>query len=106
NKEVIEKYPDILDKTKVINKTELIPCDPQVVRKDLDESLVARIQTALLKLSDDPEGKVWLKDLFTIDSLSKATDKDYDPLRQIVRQIQPDLLKGYPSPSPSPTPSP
>lgn len=100
NKEVKDKYPDILEKTKVIHKTELIPCDPQIVRKDLDEALVAKIQTALLKLSEDTEGKTWLKDLFTIDALSKATDKDYDPLRQIVKQVQPDLLKGYPSPSP------
>ncbi len=106
NKEVKDKYPDILDKTKVIFTSELIPCDPQIVRKGLDEGLVTRIQNSLLKLSDDPEGKVWLKDLFSIDSLSKATDADYDGLRRIVQLVQPDLLKGYPSPTPTPTPTP
>jgi phosphonate transport system substrate-binding protein len=104
NKEVKDKYPDILEKTKVIFTSELIPCDPQIVRKGLDETLVSRIQASLLKLSEDTEGKVWLKDLFTIDSLSKASDTDYDGLRNIVKLVQPDLLKGYPTPTPTATP--
>lgn len=106
NKEVKDKYPDILEKTKVVFTSEQIPCDPQIVRKGLDEGLVTRIQNSLLKLSEDAEGKVWLKDLFTIDALSKATDGDYDGLRRIVQLVQPDLLKGYPSPTPTATPTP
>lgn len=106
NKEVKDKYPDILEKTKVIFTSDLIPCDPQIVRKDLDQGLVTRIQDSLLKLSNDAEGKVWLKDLFTIDALSKATDTDYDGLRNVVKNVQPDLLKGYPSPTATPAPTP
>ena len=101
---VRNQYPDIMDKTKIIYTSELIPCDPQVVRKGLDDALVAKIQATMLKMSADPEAKVWLKDLFTIDELSKATDADYDGLRRTVQSIQPDLLKGYPSPTPSATP--
>ena len=52
----------------------------------------------MLKLSDDAQGKVWLKDLFTIDALVEATDADYDGLRDVVKSVNPALLA-----SPSPT---
>ena len=48
-------------------------------------------------MANDPDGKTWIKDLFSIDSLSPASDADYDGLRQIVKTVQPDLLKGYPA---------
>jgi phosphonate transport system substrate-binding protein len=108
NQEVISKYPDILTKTKIIYTSELIPCDPQIVRKDLKQDLVAQIRQALLTYAKDTEGKAVLKDLFTIDDLSPATDADYDGLRNLVKQVQPSLLKGYPSPTvvpASPTPA-
>lgn len=105
NKEVTDKYPDILQKTKIIYTSDLIPCDPQLVRKDLAKPLVDQIQASLIKLSNDPEGKTWLKDLFTIDALSPATDADYDGLRNLVKSVQPDLLKGYPSPTPTLVPA-
>lgn len=108
NQEVISKYADILTKTKIIYTSDLIPCDPQIVRKDLSQSLVTQIRTALLTYAKDTEGKAVLKDLFTIDDLSPATDGDYDGLRNLVKQVQPSLLKGYPSPTvvpASPTPA-
>jgi len=103
---VKDKYPDILDKTKIIYTSDLIPCDPQIVRKDLTKSLVDQMQASLLKLSNDAEGKTWLKSLFTIDALSPATDADYDGLRQTVKTVAPDLLKGYPSPTATPAGTP
>lgn len=101
NKEVTDKYPDILTKTKIVYTSDLIPCDPQIVRKDLTPELVTNIQNALLAMAADADGKTWIKDLFSIDSLAAATDANYDPLRQIVKSVQPDLLKGYPSPVPT-----
>ena len=97
NKEVTDKYPDILDKTKIIYTSDLIPCDPQIVRKDLNSDLVKKMQTSLLALSNDPDGKTWINDLFSINSLAPASDSLYDGLRQIVKTVQPDLLKGYPA---------
>lgn len=100
NKEVIDKFPDILDKTRIIWTSELIPADPQVVRADLNKGQVAKLKAALLKLSSDPEGKQFIKDLFTIDSLQEAVDGDYDVLRDVVKAVDPSLLK-LPTPAPS-----
>ncbi|MFN8537606.1 MAG: PhnD/SsuA/transferrin family substrate-binding protein [Thermomicrobiales bacterium] len=100
NKEVIDKFPDILDKTRIIWTSELIPADPQVVRADLNKGQVAKLKAALLKLSSDPEGKQFIKDLFTIDSLQEAVDGDYDVLRDVVKAVDPSLLK-LPTATPS-----
>lgn len=97
NKEVTQKFPDIMDKTKVIYTSELIPADPQIVRKDLNKKQVEKLKAALLKLSNDPEGKQWLKDLFSIDSLADANDADYNVLRDVVKTVNPGLLKATPA---------
>ncbi len=102
NKEVVTQYPDILQKTKVIYTSDLIPCDPQIVRKDLTTDLAAKIRAALLKYSGDPEGKTVLQDLFSIEALGAISDADYDGLRQTVKSVAPDLLKNVPAPSPTP----
>lgn len=96
NKEVIQKFPDIMEKTKVIYTSDLIPADPQIVRKDLNKTQVEKLKAALLKLSNDPEGKQWLKDLFSIDSLAEANDADYNVLRDVVKTVNPGLLKATP----------
>lgn len=98
NKEVIDKFPDILDKTRIIWTSDLIPADPQVVRKDLNKNQVAKLKAALLKLSSDPNGKQFIKDLFTIDALEAADDADYNVLRDVVKAVDPSLLKA-PEPS-------
>src|SRR4051794_8342548 len=98
NTEVIGKFTDIMDKTRIIWTSELIPADPQVVRKDLNKAQVAKLKAALLKLNDDPNGKQFIKDLFTIDALADATDADYNVLRDVVKTVDPTLLK-----APTPT---
>ena len=92
NKEVLDKFPDIMTKTKVIWTSPLIPADPQFVRKDLNKTNVDKLQAAMIKLSSDPQGKVWLKDLFSIDSLVKADDSEYNELREIIKTVNPALL--------------
>lgn len=85
NPEVLKRFPDAIKNTRVIHTTEIIPADPQIVRKDLDPALVQKLKDGLLALSDDAEGKVWLKELFGIDALEPATDADYDGLRQVLK---------------------
>lgn len=101
NKEVAEKFPDILTKTKIVWTSPLIPADPQFVRKDLNKSNVQKLQAAMLKLGRDPEGQQWLKDLFTIDSLAEANDSDYNELREVIRTVNPAF---YATPTPSASP--
>jgi phosphonate transport system substrate-binding protein len=105
NKEVADKYADILTKTKIVYTSDLIPCDPQIVRKDLTTALAGQIRAALLKYSADPEGKQVLNDLFTISALGAIADANYDNFRSTVKTVAPDLLKGTP-PTPTATATP
>ena len=98
NKEVVGVFPDVLTATRIIWTSPLIPADPQFVRKDLNKTTVDKLRAAMLKLSGDSQGKVWLKDLFTIDALVEASDADYDGLRDVIKSVNPGLLA-----SPSPT---
>jgi len=92
NKEVTDKYPNVLKDTKIIYTTPLIPADPQIVRKDLNANEVKKLQAAMLKLSADTQGKQYLKDLFTIDGLAAVKDSDYDGLRDVIKAVKPELL--------------
>ena len=98
NKEVVGVFPDVLTATRIIWTSPLIPADPQFVRKDLNKTTVDKLKAAMLKLSTDAQGKVWLKDLFTIDALVEASDADYDGLRDVIKSVNPAFFA-----SPSPT---
>ncbi len=109
NKGANDSCAGIMDKTQVIFTTpQLIPGDPQIVRKGLNSAQKKKLVAAMLKLGTDPSMQKNLMDLFTIEKLVPAVDSDYQQIRDVVRQVKPDLLKGYPSPSPTaaPTPSP
>lgn len=92
NPEVAARFPKIMDDTRVIHSTETIPADPQIVRKDLNPEQVQALKRALLVLSSNGEGQKWLKELFGIDQLVAADDRDYDGLRRVIREVNPMLL--------------
>lgn len=98
NKEVMDKFPDILTKTRILWTSPLVPADPQFVRKDLNKTTVQKLQAAMIKMGKDTAGQGWLKDLFTIDSLEATTDSEYDGLRDVIKTVTPDFFA-----SPSPT---
>lgn len=97
NPRIQETFPDIMDITDVIYTSELIPADPQIVRKDLDLKVVDGLRVALLSLSESNEGKKWLADLFAIDRLEPALDEDYDILRDVIHTVKPDLISDHKS---------
>ena len=84
---VVSTLPDVMDKTRVLAVTEPIPNDTVSVRKGLAPDQVARIRSALLKIADTPDGKKVLNDLYRIDGLGEASDKDYDGLRRIAQLV-------------------
>jgi len=99
--------PGILDKTQVIFTTpQLIPGDPQIVRHQMNAAQKKKLTDAMVKLGSDPSMSQYLKSLFTIEKLVPAQDSDYQQIRDVVKGVAPDLLKGYPAASPSPSPSP
>lgn len=93
NPEVLKRFSQAVSGTRILAETQLIPADPQIVRVDLNRRQVEKLRHALLDISTDPEGQKWLKSLFNIDSLSHASDADYDSLRAVLRASGSDLLK-------------
>jgi phosphonate transport system substrate-binding protein len=111
NKGADQACPGIMEKTDVIFTTpQLIPGDPQIVRKSLNPAQKKKLTQAMIKLGTDPTMQKNLMDLFTIEKLVPAQDSDYQQIRDVVKGVAPDLLKGYPAASPAapavPSPSP
>ena len=95
NKGADTSCPGIMTKTKIIYTTDPpVPGDPQMIRSNLNPVQKQKLKDAMLALGTDPEMKASLKALYTIDALAPASDKDYDPLRAVVRAVKPELLNG------------
>ena len=81
---LIEKYSDIEKKVIVIAKTEPIPNDPIVFSKNFNPEHARKLSLALMKLAKDEKGKTALIELYGSEGFVKASDADYNSLRQIM----------------------
>ena len=95
---VQKTLPDVMQKLKVVWKSDPIPNDTVSFRKDLPADVKDRVSTALLRFSQDPVGLEALKSLYEIEALAdyqllvskykvKASSLDafYDPVRDVAR---------------------
>jgi phosphonate transport system substrate-binding protein len=100
---VARTAPDIFTKTKVVFiAPEEIPGDPQMVRKNLNPGQKDKVKAALRKLGKDPAMKKQIDALYQIASMEPATDADYNPVRKVVRDVNPNVLgEAIAPPSPS-----
>jgi phosphonate transport system substrate-binding protein len=102
--------PDLFQKTKVVFKAPLpVPGDPQMVRKGLNPQQKEKVKAALRKLGTDPTMKQAIDKLYGIASMEPATDKDYDTVRTVANNVNPNVIGEViapPSPTASPTKSP
>jgi phosphonate transport system substrate-binding protein len=90
------QFPDVEDQVKIIGLTDSIPNDPIVFRKDLPEEMKAKIEDAFLKFIASPEGKEAFKKIYGVDGIKKSSDKDYDGVRSMLKELgqdAADLLK-------------
>jgi phosphonate transport system substrate-binding protein len=76
------KNPEDIKKIRAIAFSEPIPADNLVFNGSLDDRLARQIEEIFIELSRDPKGKKMLRDLYQIDGFVRATDKDYDSVRQ------------------------
>lgn len=81
------QYPDVEKKIKIVDLSDPIPNDPIVFRKEMPEEMKAKIVDAFLKFVATPEGKQAFKDIYSVDELKKATDKDYDAVRTMLTAL-------------------
>lgn len=83
---VIQQYPDVTDKIKIIGLTPEIPNDPIVFRKDMPENMKLEITNALLDFIKTPDGRDAFNAMYSVTDLKLATDDDYKIVRSLLTQ--------------------
>lgn len=86
--ELLETYPDVMEKTRIIGFTDWITNDTVTFRKNLPPEVEERLVRAFEKLTLEPGGLAMLKDLYSIDGLKPAQDSDYDRVRDKVESYR------------------
>lgn len=85
---VMSQYPDVEKKVIVLAKTDPIPNDPVVFSKNFDAVQANKICMALMKLSKEEKGKQVLMDLYGTEGFVRASDADYNSLRQVMGSVK------------------
>ncbi len=88
---VLTQFPDVEKKVKILKITDKIPNDPFVFRKDLDPAVVTKFIAGLNKYLATPEGKIAFKNIYAIDGVIPATNKDYDSIRKVLADAKVDI---------------
>jgi phosphonate transport system substrate-binding protein len=91
-----DKFPDIMSKTKVIAVVGPIPNDMFCVSSDLDHEFKLKLINALKEISQGVEidGEI-VKPFYGMDKIEElvdASDSDYDPVRNVIRNLDMGLL--------------
>lgn len=81
------QYPDVFKKIRILQLTDPIPNDPLVFRKEMPEELKVKIINSLKKYIKTEEGAKVLKDLYHITDFKEASDKDYDKIREYLKDV-------------------
>jgi phosphonate transport system substrate-binding protein len=93
---VITQYPDVEKKIIIVELSDPIPNDPIIFRKEMKEEMKTKLTDAFLSFIETPEGKLSFKEIYAVDALKKATDKDYDAVRAMLTSLgtsADDLMK-------------
>lgn len=86
-----QDFPTAAEEVAVIGYTQDIPSVTVTVRGDMQAEMSERIASALLAIAKDPEGLKMLKELFNMHGFARATDADYDVVRQTAEILDVDL---------------
>jgi phosphonate transport system substrate-binding protein len=97
---VASTLPDVMSVVKPIAQTDPIPNDTVSVRKGLDDNVVKLLRDGLQYVQGTPDGQKALKDLYGIDGLGPADDKDYDSIRTAAKALNLDLEQQIAPPKP------
>ena len=90
------RFPDVEKKVRILDLTESVPNDPIVFRKSMPEEMKNVITEAFLKFVETPDGKEALKKIYGVDGIKRASDADYDRVREMLKtlgQTATDLMK-------------
>lgn len=81
------QYPDVEQKIEIVQLTDEIPNDPIAFRKDLPEDVKQKISDAFLAMSKTPEGLAAFKAVYGATGVEKASDKDFDSVREMLSKL-------------------
>ncbi len=83
-------YNRIRDELVVLERSPDVPENGLAVRKDLDDSVKKKLKDLLLRMTDDPDGRIVLKK-FGARRFIETRDEDYKPVYDYARKIGLDL---------------
>jgi phosphonate transport system substrate-binding protein len=82
------EYPDVEKKVKIIELSDPIPNDPIVFRKDMPDDMKENIVNALISYINTDEGKKTFDLTLGATNFKKATDQDYDVIREMMSSLK------------------
>ena len=85
---VIDTYPDVVEKIKIIGYTDWLPNDTVTFRKDFPSEMREKIVQTLLDYANTEIGSQTLDDLLDIDNFIRAKDSDYDIVRNTLKALE------------------
>lgn len=87
---VLTQYPDVEKKISIIDLSEHVPNDPFIFRKEMTEEMKNKVVDAMMQFVATSEGKEAFKAIYGVTELKKATDKDYDVVRDMLKIVGKD----------------
>lgn len=88
---VLTQFPDVEKKVKILQITDKIPNDPFVFRKGMPADITKKFIDGLNKYLATKEGKDAFKNIYSVDGVVPATNKDYDDLRKVLKATNTDI---------------
>jgi phosphonate transport system substrate-binding protein len=92
--------PDVMQVIKPIAQTDPIPNDTVSVRRGLEDNVTQLIKNGLLYVQGTADGQRVLRDLYNINGLAPAEDRDYDSVRAAARVLNLKLEEQIAPPKP------
>ena len=97
---LIKKYPDIFSKLKIVALTEEIPNGPVALRYNIPQNIKSQLVGSLMMLAKTSEGRKALYDLYGMTGLTTTNDKDYDGVREIIKDLGKTIQEMVPGGAP------
>ncbi|MGQ9848319.1 MAG: phosphate/phosphite/phosphonate ABC transporter substrate-binding protein [Bacteroidales bacterium] len=94
---LLEEYPDIYTRTRILFKSSPIPNEPVVFRKDLKANLKEKIIDALMKCPEDQICRDSLLAINYVVGFEKTDRSEYQELKSIIKSLEKstaDLIPG------------
>lgn len=83
---LVEDYPDIIEKVSAFAVTERIPSDGVQFIQSLDPEVQTAIADSLVAMAEDPGGNAVLRGLYSINGFEKIEPDFYDDFAEVLRQ--------------------